>query len=123
MPRVALRVERVLKRHRSLPTRRADRALIGDLASMEWQLVLAREAMDDFLNLERGGNQITYLERLAYLVAAVTGLREVTTDIEPALRRILGRKGGAEAEFLVAAKELENSTAGFSPRSLRDGAG
>ncbi len=38
-------IERILRRHRCLPKRRADLTVIGDLARLEWQLIVVRNAM------------------------------------------------------------------------------
>jgi hypothetical protein len=112
-------VEALLRRHRSLPKRRSDLSIVGDLARLEWQLIVLRNAMGALLH---GGTRKKHEFdiQLAYLVAAVDGMKHVCADLDGPLGRVLKRRAGAAGELLATTRALADLTAGFTKQARKE---
>ena len=95
MPRFAKRIEKVLHANTAIPNRRSDRSLIGDLAHLDWRLVLLERALVRFVSLPKHRPHSPVFEtRLMELVSEVESMAEVCADLKEPAERLLKRKCG-----------------------------
>ncbi len=70
-----------------------------------------------FLNGRHFRKRLDFDVLLAYLVAAVDGMKHTCIDLEGPLSRVLKHRAGPEGHLLATTRAMFNLTAGFTKRA------
>lgn len=102
MVEFAHRVERTLAINDALPSRSADRSLIGDLADLEWRSAVLWQAIHEFVATRRRIVEPDEFDaRLMMLISSVQSVADITRDLRGPLARLLRARCGVEGLALA----------------------
>jgi hypothetical protein len=112
MMRFAGRLEQALERSNSLPSRRSDHSLIGDLAELDLRVARLQRALRAVVATPRAkADREPFENRLVQLASEVDAVRAVLRDLKGPMDRLLkqrcGNVGLAVAAMLGATGTLE----------------
>mgnify|MGYP001767200972 CR=1 FL=1 len=103
MVEFAHQVEQTLARNAALPSRSADRSLIGDLADLEWRTAVLWQAIHDLVVVpRRSGPTNEFDARLMMLASSVESAGDIIRDLRRPLTRLLRARCGVEGLALAA---------------------
>ncbi len=121
MVEFAHRVERYLTSNSALPSRTADRSLIGDLADLEWRTAVLWQAIHELAATRRRPAAADEFDaRLMTLASSVESVGDVIRDLRGPLTRLLRARCGVEGLALSALAGAAGTIQGLKkPRERR----